>query len=405
MNYCDPDSFIGNFAPATSGSGTIDTKNVDCVSLESNTVTCSHLTIDGQDIIPNLTQAVNATRYQTTASVPISTQFAGNVYVNESLYTPNCLVGNIASYTANTDITIGSSVFIGEVTFESNVYIRTVGTTSTAASLMVLQPNALTNTSQSIQIGRSVTTNNYGSLKFNYLAANSTTNYAELSVGTNSGLQVYSTYINLPSTMDMRLNGYTIWPKRNVFATNASSITSSATTNLSFSTAYTHTTVNCARHVVFSFVDVEITDAVKTPCLRLCYNADSDYSASAANFNGVTGGTNGTTNSLLWGTNASNYSGTGIPLWQRNWPGAGYKLSGKIDMVLMSMSASGTTITGQVWSITGTVNAIKSDKTIIYTDTLAGSMNMNDSTRPCFRYLSVQWQTIPTSGTVNLMHS
>lgn len=407
MNYCDPDSFIGNFAPASGGgggTGTLDTKNIDCVSLESDEVICDHLTIDGQDVIPLLASASQAILYQSTTAIPQSTNFAGRVFVSESLSTPNVVTDNIASLTPATDITVGSCVFVGTVEFGNTVYIRTITTTNTNPTLLVLQPNATTNTTQTIQIGKSVATNNYAQLKFNYLLANSTTNYAELSVGTNPGLQVYPSYVNIPSLQEIRVQGTTMWPKRNVYATNAVTVNTSNIANLSFSSAYTFSTINNPKHVVLSFHNLEINNSVNTPIIRLCYNSNSDYSGSPANFLGQTTGTNGT-NMLSWGNNASNYNGAGIPLWQRNWPGTGWKAYGKVEMVLMSMSTSGNTITGQIWAITGNVCAIKTSDGSKFMNTLAGTMVMDGPTAPAFRYCSVQFQNTPVGGIMNLMHN
>lgn len=405
MNYCSADSFIGNFAPASGGgTGTLDTKNIDCVSLESDEVICNLLTVDGENVVPLIYQALNATLHQTTSANPPTTQFAGNVYVDNNVVSPNITTDSITSSTPNTDISIGSCVFTGTVEFENTVYIRTTATGNANTSLLVLQPNATTNTYQNIRLGQSVTGTNYAQLRFRYNAANSTNNYAELSVAQNVGLQVYPTYVNIPSSQEIRVQGITMWPKRNVYATNAVTVNTSNIVNLSFSSAYTFSTINNPKHVVLSFHDLEINNSVNTPIIRLCYNSNSDYSGSPANFLGQTTGTNGT-NMLSWGNNASNYNGAGIPLWQRNWPGTGWKAYGKVEMVLMSMSTSGNTITGQIWAITGNVCAIKTADGSKFMNTLAGTMVMDGPTAPAFRYCSVQFQNTPVGGIMNLMHN
>lgn len=404
MDYCDPDSFIANFA-TTPGTTDLETKNVDCVSLESDTVTCTHLTINGQDIVPLLVQAVEDTQFQSTTAIPAATIFAGKVVVNEAVYVPNVDTDTITVRTVGGDITIGSSLFTGTVEFENTVFIRTTTTTTTSSTLMVLQPNAGLNTQQTIVVGKAQTTNNYAQLKFNYITSGSAvTNYGELSVSNNNGLQVYSNYINIPSGQEIRVAGNTMWPKRNVNTTTGVSLTSAATVNLSMSTSYAFTSTDCPKHVVFSFYNLDINNNVKTPIIRLCTSNILDYATTPAVFQGITVGSNGS-NILEWGDNATNYIGAGIPLWQRNWPGAGYSCSGKVEMVLMQMTTTGTTITSTIWAISGNVHAYSSSSGNRFMNTLSGTMYMNAPSTATFKFLSLQSQTTPSTGIGNLMHS
>lgn len=332
-DYCDPSNFIGTYDPANSsgGSGDIVTKNIDCVTLEADTVTCNALTINGESIEVDLTNVIARTVNQTATANPQTTVFTGTLAADE-VSAPQVNTDTIVAGSGT--LTVGSPMVCSStLTSNSSINVSNSSGTSTLQALTLYEPNQ---TSGGVQLlfGKNTSSNNCGVLVFNYAATGSTSNNISLALANQLGLQVHPSYVNVASTLNVA--GVPCIPRQiGTMATLAA-----GTTSYSFS----FTTIGPIRRLVFSMVDMVVTEGANNPPLLQVMSGTASYFNNPGAYVGVNAGNNASTTRV--------YGDTGIPLWNNvtlPTPSGSYKISGSIEFTY----AGDYTGTQQCWSVKG----------------------------------------------------
>lgn len=295
MDYCLASNQIGNYVDA----GNISTRNIDCVTLDADSVTCTNLTIDGVEIDTNLTNIMSATQHQTATTTPQTTTFTGEVNADQIL-AASLLTDNIqapsGTLTVNSPLTTTSSF-----TANNTISVNNTTTTSTTQLAQLYAPNQTSGATQ-VLVGKNSSSLNSVVLQHVYTGSGSTSNYGQVALANNSGPQIYSTYTNIPN--QLQINGVVALPRQ--IGTIA---TMTGPGPFSF-TAATGADPYIQKFVI-SIVDMNIngtTNAV--PYLRWGYNGS--FQNNAAGYTGYNWGNNGGA-AINWNTGVN-----GIPLWNSN---------------------------------------------------------------------------------------
>lgn len=332
-DYCDPSNFIGTYAPSSSsgGDGTITTKNIDCVTLEADTVTCSALTINGESIEVDLTNVIARTVNQSATDNPQVTVFAGTL-ASDEVSAPQVNTDTIVAGSGT--ITVGSPMVCSStLTSNSSITVSNSSGTSTLQALTLYEPNQASGGVQ-LLFGKNTSSNNCGVLGFNYTATGSTSNNLSLTLANQPGLQIYPSYVNVASSLNVA--GVPCVPRQiGTMATLAPSPTSYS---------FNFTTIGPIRRMVFSIADMIVTDGTNNPPLLQLMSGTYTYASNVGAYVGLNAGNNASA------TRA--YADTGIPLWNNLTlpPSSGsYKISGSIEFTYAG-DYSGTQ---QCWTVKG----------------------------------------------------
>jgi hypothetical protein len=332
-DYCNPNNQIGNYVSG-GGSGTITTRFIDCDSIDSNTVTCTALTVDGRSIVTDLTSIENATQFQTATPTPDTTTFTGTVNT-DALYSATVRADTIQAASGST-ITINSPVATTS-TLVSDVQLNVNNTTSTGNSTLssLLCPNMVSGT-VGLVVGKALTANNSGILQYNYDATTVANSYTSIGMYPNgtTGPRVYSTYTNIPN--QLQVNGFTLNPRTNLTMATLTTIPSGPH-------LFSFTTVTNIRKVVVSFVDMKSSVSTNgAPILNVGSNGVY-ITTSSTTYDGVCAGNNGGA--------ITKWTTAGIPLWNAyNMMASAidYTVSGTVEFTYV-----GLTGTQQIWTVKG----------------------------------------------------
>jgi len=377
MDYCLPANQIGNYVSSGGGSGTVSTRNIDCVTLDADTVTCTELTIDGVAVDTNLSDIISATQHQTaTAS---QTNFTGNVDVDQ-IYSSTLLTDNIQAPSGN--LTVNSPlVTTSSVTSNTSLNVNSAATTGTVAVGSFLAPNQTAGTT-AIYLGKN-TTNQYDALAITYNISASPSNYAQMSLTySTAGPKIYSTSVDIPSTLTVKNN--TLNPR--VVGTLQ---TTSGAGPFSFTWFNVYTNV---RKIVINLVDVWMSTGVANNCPLISVGSGNQYITNTANT--YVGG--------CWGNNASStipwLAPGGIPIWNV-WTvdQTKIKISGSIELTY------GGTYTGtqQMWSVKGMVVSTYNGT---YYCNIAGTVYMSSSYPTLTSVQLRKYASDFTSGSINVLY-
>lgn len=309
MDYCNKDYQIGTYAPTTSSSGgtttTGDFKNIDCVSIESDSITCTALTIDGEpwnnDVISTISQKV---RNQSATSDP-STSFNGILKCDDI----NVASGEVSSYDitcdtlrpigTNTEVSVYEPLSVsGSITSTDSMTVTNSSSLGDQVIAGFYQPLLNSSNDVKMQLGKSaLSTDQCGELQFSHTSIPSTNNFASIHLlnrNTTSAVRVYPSYVNVLG--ELRGSTFTILPRTYSSVTTFSG-TSDPTLITSISTS--------ARRIVITITNCKITSPGLNPI------------SIAPVTSGTTASTCTVTGSV-WGNNAaSTYSLTGnrIHMW------------------------------------------------------------------------------------------
>jgi len=328
MSYCLPANQIGNYA--SSGSGPIDTRNIDCVTIDADTATIQNLTIDGLSVSGDLSTALNATQNQTATASPQTTTFAGSVTADQ-VYTNTLLADTITAPSGT--LTINNNVSsTANITTTGTITVNNTTATATTQLLQLLEPNQ-TSGATGLIVGKNTSTNNSFVLQHYYTASGSTSNYGQLAIANGAGPQVFSTYTNIPNIL--QVGGVIAIPRQ------IGTITTMTGSGASITFPFAFTTTPNVQRIVVNIVDMVGNGAATSiPLLQFGYN-NVYVNASANTYVGFTHGNNGGGN-FVW-------ANTGIPLWNT---AAGlntsYKISGSVEFQL-----AGVVSGAQKWVVKG----------------------------------------------------
>lgn len=377
MNYCLPSNQIGNYVPSGGGSGNYSTRNIDCVTLDADTVTCKYLTIDGVDVNTNLQNIVTATQHQSAS--PSLTTFTGNMDVDQ-VYTTTLLTNNIQAPTGT--LTINSPV-VSTSSITSSTSINVNNTTATTGTVPVGSFMASSQTSGTtvIYLGKDITTaNNALALTYNY--STSPSNYAQLSLTfSTAGPKIYSTYVDIPSSLTVK--GNPINPR-----VPGTLTTTTGAGPFSFTWLNVYSNI---RKVIMNLTDVSVVDGVTNNCPVISVGSGNQYLTSTANtYIGATWGNNAAS-TIQWDKPG------GIPIWNV-WTldYTKIKISGSIEFTY-----GGTSGTQQIWSVKGMLVSTYSGN---YYCNLSGTVYMS-SLYPVLTSIQLRkYQSNFASGNVNILY-
>lgn len=224
MDYCNKANQIQTYSPADNMTGNF--KNIDCVSLESDAITCDTLTINGEPWDNSEIDLINQKLVnQTVSSNPASTTFSGTLFADDIEVTS----GEISSSNVYCDtlrgmgtatpffsppVNVNAPLLInGSVTSSDSLTVTNSSTTADPVIAEFFQPNMFSGSSVKIQLGKSISTDQCGELSFNNTSS-SNTNYLSLNLlgrQTSSAVRVYSTYVDVIG--ELRSNNFTIVPR------------------------------------------------------------------------------------------------------------------------------------------------------------------------------------------------
>lgn len=188
MDYCNASNQIGSFVPSGTLTQNIITKNVDCVSLEADLVSCDTLTIKGVEYPQSIDSVISATQHQSAVTNPYAlTTFASSLSASE-VTTPGQITTNtINPYGSTPTITLGSTKpglvvnnttgYVGIGTSSPTTFLDITGTsTSPGVTLRSIFPLS-SGSSNRILLGASSTiSKDAGFVDFVYTSSGSTSN-------------------------------------------------------------------------------------------------------------------------------------------------------------------------------------------------------------------------------------
>jgi hypothetical protein len=159
MDYCAAKNQIGTYATSTAtASNTLFAKNIDCVSLEANLVSCDALTIQGTSF-----NASVFTNTQNMTAIPNETTFAGNVI------TPDVTTNRVTAI----DPTLGLSV-LSKLEQSYNTTAGGVNLYLTNSSLATTSSSSTGYMGLSMGTSKTATNNAWQMLYFNVLSGSTT---------------------------------------------------------------------------------------------------------------------------------------------------------------------------------------------------------------------------------------
>jgi len=189
MDYCNASNQIGSFVPS---SGTLTqniiTKNVDCVSLEADLVSCDTLTIKGVEYPQSIDSVISATQHQSAVTNPYAlTSFASSLSASE-VTTPGQITTNtINPYGSTPTITLGSTKpglvvnnttgYVGIGTSTPSTFLDITGTsTSPGTTIRSIFPLTASGSTRILLGASSSITRDAGFIDYVYTSSGSTSN-------------------------------------------------------------------------------------------------------------------------------------------------------------------------------------------------------------------------------------
>jgi len=355
MDYCLAGNQIGNYASSGAGSccDPLVVKNIDCVSLESDTITANSLTINGDELdVQTIYDLEDKTMNQTSSTLPPATTFTGLLETNElkvvggALSTLTLNTNTIQPFTSGSTISINAPISVsGSITAGDTLSVNNTTTTSGMVLASFLQSNLGNTTPQSTQsasiiLGKSTSTAESAYIRYTRDTTSANNNLA-LGVTGSNPLQIYSSYINIPS--ELRIANNILRPRIN---TPVGNFTASSQITLVSSLP---TTTAGLKRVIVTMKGVRRTTTA-SPFINF-----NDTAATTATYTGLTRGNNAS-NAVLWstGTNA-------IKLWNNDTTPAataGYTRSFDFTVIFDYMGPIGGLDT---WIISGQGNDVETN--------------------------------------------
>lgn len=357
MDYCLAVNQISNYAPSSSGGGgggsccdPLVVKNIDCVSLESNTVICNNLTIDGNPVTAStISDLQSKTQNQSATALPPTTNFFGKMLVEDF----NVVGGSLTTLTLNTDtiqpFTSGSTIGInapitvsGSITSGDRLSVNNTTSTTGTTLASFLQSKLGDTTPQttqtaSIVLGKSTNAGESAYIRYtrDTTAAN---NNLGLGVTGSNPLQIYSGYINIPT--ELRIVNNILRPRINTTVGTLSGSQVTLVSNLPTTTAG-------LRRVIIMLRGWRRSTTAPP------YIVFNDTLATTAIYAGVTWGNNASA-SNVWSTGT-----TAIKLWNASTtPAATSGFNRNFDMTI-TLDYMGTIGGLETWVVTGQGNDVE----------------------------------------------
>lgn len=348
MDYCSKVNQIGNYAPSC-GSGGVDpfvVKNIDCVTLEANSITTSALTINGNPIDDILTNISTKTQYQTATSTPYpTTSFSGqlvadNIIVNDGFFeSSNFKTNTLLPYTSG--ITFNTGIVVnGSVSCKTSLLVNDTASSGDVVA-QFLQPS-LGSATSTIEFGKDSTSSNCGEIFFNRDAVTTANTHCGIRMKgyVDNGIKIYSDKVVFPKPLYIGSSVTQVVPRYlqtlNDFGPSAITYTIDSTLGI--------------KRVVISFSDWKKLNSTSTTIAvpRLTFTGSG---GATVNYAGISVGNN-TGQYQYWG---SSY----IPLWNNTtYPAtATYVYNGIIELTSMGI----ITGAGERWNITGNIAAYNPD--------------------------------------------
>jgi hypothetical protein len=360
MDYCLPENQIGTFEDGGGGSGSVSTRNIDCVTLDADTVICTNLTIDGVEVDTELQHIVNATQNQSATSFPQETVFTGDVVADElqaSVIMTDDIQAPSGTLTILSPVTTSSTL-----TTTGTFIVNNTTATGTTTLTQLFAPNQ-TSGNTTMQIGRNATSNNSLSIQHFYTSSGSTSNYGKIALTNQNGPEIYSTYVNIPN--ELRIQNNITNPRQ---VGTLTTMSGAGPFNFNF-----QTTLNIQK-IVVSICDMNIgTAANGTPYLR--WGTNGVYPTASGGYTGFNWGNNGNS-TISWGN-------LGIPLWNSlnlmSSP-TSYFISGTIEFTYAGLDGG-----FQRWTVKGYI----------------GTPNAPSGAGPYYVFLSGNILTRPSYVTLN----
>lgn len=380
MDYCVTSNQIGNYVPSSGGggSGGVTTRNIDCVTLDADTVTCNSLTIDGVVVDTSLQDIVAATQHQT--ATPSITTFSSNVDVDQ-VYSTTLLTDNIQAPTGT--LTINSAVTTtSSVTSATSINVNNTTATTGAVPLASFTAANQTSGTTALYLGKN-TSAQHNALALTYNFSASPSNYAQLSLTySTAGPKIYSNSVDIPSSLTVKSN--LVNPR--VIGT-LTSVTGAGPFNFTWFGNYTG-----VRKVIMNLVDIMVETGVNNNCPVISVGSGNQYlTGTADTYRGASYGNNGAS-TIQWDKPG------GIPIWNV-WTLANTttKISGSVEFTYAG-TYSGTK---EMWSVKGNLSSVLSGT---YVCNLAGTVYMSDLYPTLSSIQLRKYMSNFLSGSVNVLY-
>lgn len=377
---CDPFQNIGTYA--SSNSSSVNTKNVDVVTLTATTITTDHLTINGDPIEIDIADAITKTQNQTSGSD--DTTFAGTIVpdkivVSSSFEAPTLTAPVLKSSTGT--LTSTADIDCNTFSISPNALIISNPSTTTLGYnlLSTYSPVTSTPSTTTWNLGVTANTNTCAAIVFNNIGLGSTSNYMKIGPKSSSGLLYYTDRIRVEGMFLVNSQGIS----QKVQPATATTIVPGT---LLYPTDFS--TVINRKRIVIHGIDV-IVGGSGTPQIQVGYNNNYVTASGSAVYNGTTGGNNGAAQ-IIW-------ADTGIYLWGAATMVTGYKMTFTVEFTYIN---SGTGI-ADMMSVNG--GSCITDHATMYHEFLAGHVLMPLATYPNFTCVRLSFPQAPVSGYVNCL--
>jgi hypothetical protein len=313
MDYCDTSNQIATYGGDCSCT-TLNTRNVDVVTLDAFSVIADQLTIDGTPITPNYTSIIQKTSNQSATASPQVTTFVGDLTADN--------ITSTILYTNNITAPSGTLNFLSPVTFSSALSAISPLTislpgTGSIQGLTMLQAGQ-TSGGFNFLIGKAITTNNCLAVQYN------SAGYGLIGLNAASvAMRLYPTYVDITGGVGLRVNNSPLLPR--FLGTLAQFSTTPAGP---FTQTWTTTGV---QRIVASFSQIVMAGATATAYPTLTVGYFTTGVTSPTSYVGTTVG-NFSSTQIVW-------SASGIPLWNNTAipsPQASNPITGVIEFNALS---------------------------------------------------------------------
>lgn len=394
MDYCLPSQQIPSYAPSSSGGGTsnlLTTKNIDCVTLESDIVKCSVLTINGNSISQgDVTLLEEKTQNQT--GTPGLTSFNGTVdadYINTNSLATNQIDSNGLS-----TITVSALTCNTTITSKDSINVSNDSVTSLETGLLQSFNSALTTGAQtSLRLGKDVS----NCALLTYYGDNS----MSLNLQGSSGPTITPTSFSVPNSMYIGSNE--VIPRS--LGTFQAIQAGSAFREYKFS----FVGKTNVKRVIINIVGWRKAVATFTPYIQFSSDNVTYYSNNAATspYGGTTSGNFGSI-SLPWISATSGNQLAGIPIFnQINVPASSAGVFNFVTNIELTYTGTYTGLQEQ-WNVSGMFSTTSNGGTGgtgPYYGVMAGYLRCSESAYPILRAVKmIAADDFIAEGSINVLY-
>lgn len=380
---CDPAQRIGTYAPSSgggSGSGLLDTKNIDLVSLTTGSTTTDNFTIEGEPFGNELINFTSQTQNQTSGGG--TTTFTGSMIL-DGITTPTSITTTTLTtsfITPATTLAVTSGTSIGGTLGGTALNLSNASTTTLASPILgtfTTTPVSYPATASWL-LGRNTSSTAHIVFKNNGLG--SATNALTFGTFNNPLLTINTTSVRIEN--QFQVNTITVPPKTTLTPLTISSGTLLYPFNFS-------TTVGFKRIVIHG-IDIIKPGASDTPWVQVGSNNVYYGTANTTTYRGVTGGNNGSSYYLWTG---------GIPIWN-SVDGGPMNVATDFYMEFQYLNNDSGY---EVWAVTGASGQSQASAAI-YGNWFCGNVYMNATSYGFLNCLRLNFPGgAPTSGYVNVL--